>query len=143
MTTEIDLLNAVHENADMGILGLNHVIPMSTDPALTQELKSQKSDYEQALQKSEELLRERHIHHGKEVGTMTKMMSGVMTKAKNLVDPSNSKLAEMIFQGNNMGITELTRGINDYQGEDKDVLNFVQKQLKQEERHAETMKKFL
>ena len=49
----------------------------------------------------------------------------------------------MVFQGSNMGITELTKGINDYHGEDKAVLSFAEKQLKQEEHHAETMKQYL
>ena len=42
-----------------------------------------------------------------------------------------------------MGITELTKSINDYHGEDKVVLSFAEEQLKQEEHHAETMKKYL
>ena len=140
MTTEVDLLNTIHEYADMGLSGLNQVIPLSSDPSFTRELQHQKSDYEAALQKSEALLEERHVPRGKEAGPVAKMMSTVMTRAKNLVDPSTSRLAEMVFQGNNMGITELTKGINDYHGEDKVVLSFAEKQLKQEEHHAETMK---
>ena len=96
MTTEVDLLNTIHEYADMGLSGLNQVIPLSSDPSFTRELQHQKSDYE-----------------------------------------------EMVFQGSNMGITELTKGINDYHGEDKAVLSFAEKQLKQEEHHAETMKQYL
>ena len=117
MTTEVDLLNTIHEYADMGLSGLNQVIPLSSDPSFTRELQHQKSDYEAALQKSEALLEERHIPRGKEAGPVAKMMSTVMTRAKNLADPSTSKLAEMVFQGSNMGITELTKGINDYHGE--------------------------
>ena len=140
MTTEIDLLNTIHEYADMGLDGLNQVIPLSSDPS-HRELQHQKSE-EEALKKSEEL-EERHVSRGKEAGPVAKMMSTVMTRAKNLVDPSTSRLAEMVFQGNNMGITELTKGINDYHGEDKVVLSFAEEQLKQEEHHAETMKKYL
>ena len=132
MTTEVDLLNTIHEYADMGLSGLNQVIPLSSDPSFTRELQHQKSDYEAALQKSEALLEERHIPRGKEAGPVAKMMSTVMTRAKNLADPSTSKLAEMVFQGSNMGITELTKGINDYHGEDKAVLSFAEKQLKQD-----------
>ncbi len=61
MTTEVDLLNTIHEYADMGLSGLNQVIPLSSDPSFTRELQHQKSDYEAALQKSEALLEERHI----------------------------------------------------------------------------------
>ena len=57
MTTEVDLLNTIHEYADMGLSGLNQVIPLSSDPSFTRELQHQKSDYEAALQKSEALLK--------------------------------------------------------------------------------------
>ena len=52
MTTEIDLLNTIHEYADMGLDGLNQVIPLSSDPSFTRELQHQKSDYEEALKKA-------------------------------------------------------------------------------------------
>ena len=127
MTTEVDLLNTIHEYADMGLSGLNQVIPLSSDPSFTRELQHQKSDYEAALQKSEALLEERHIPRGKEAGPVAKMMSTVMTRAKNLADPSTSKLAEMVLQGSNMGITELTKGINDYHGEEQSSLKLCRK----------------
>ena len=82
MTTEVDLLNTIHEYADMGLSGLNQVIPLSSDPSFTRELQHQKSDYEAALQKSEALLEERHIPRGKEAGPVAKMMSTVMTGRK-------------------------------------------------------------
>ena len=92
MTTEVDLLNTIHEYADMGLSGLNQVIPLSSDPSFTRELQHQKSDYEAALQKSEALLEERHIPRGKEAGPVAKMMSTFRTRAKKLADPSTSKL---------------------------------------------------
>lgn len=143
MITDIELLNSIHENADMGCDSLSHILTMSTDPEFTREIRKQKSEYEDALKKSEEMLKERQVFHGKETGAMAKMMSSVMVKMKNMADPSTSKLAEMVFQGNNMGVTELTKQLNDYEGRDKEVLSFAEKQLKQEEKHAESMKKYL
>ena len=43
MTTEVDLLNTIHEYADMGLSGLNQVIPLSSDPSFTRELQHQPS----------------------------------------------------------------------------------------------------
>ena len=143
MITEIDLLNTIHENADMGQDSLDNILPLSADEAFKRELKTQRAEYAAALQKSEEMLRARNVHRGKEVGAVSKMMRNVMMKMKNMADPSTSKLAEMVFQGNNMGITTLTRQLNDYTGEDKEVKSFAEKQLQKEEQFAERMKKYL
>ena len=76
-------------------------------------------------------------------GCLSKMMGNAMMKMKNMVDSSTSKLAEMVFQGSNMGITTLTKQINDYTGEDQEVKDFAEKQLHKEEQFAESMKKYL
>lgn len=143
MITEIDLLNTIHKNADMGQDSLNNVIGMSTDPAFTTELRKQRDEYITALAKSEEMLRVRCVNKGDEVGAMSKMMGNVMMKMKNVADPSTSKLAEMVFQGNNMGITTLTKQLNEYTGNDAEVKSFAEKQLQKEEQFAESMKKYL
>lgn len=143
MITEVELLNTIHENADMGQDSLSYILPMSTDPAFTREIRRQKAEYEEALQKSEAMLRERNITKGKEVSAMSKMMGNAMAKMKNMADPSTSKLAEMVFQGSNMGITTLTKQLNDYAGDDKEVRSFAEKQLHREEKNAESIKKYL
>ena len=143
MVTEIEMLNCIHQNADMAKDSLEHILPMSADSAFTKELEKQKAEYARAYQKSEALLRERNFEQGKDAPAVTKMMSGVMAKLKNLADPSTEELAEMVFQGNNMGISDLSKCINGYQGEDKEVLNLAKKLLAQEEKNAEAMKKFL
>ena len=143
MITEVDLLNTIHENADMGQDSLSCILQMSTDPQFTREIRKQKAEYEEALEKSEAMLRERNVTRGKEVGAMSKMMGNAMAKMKNMADPSTSKLAEMVFQGNNMGITNLTKTLNDYTGDDREVRSFAERQLRQEEKNAETIKKYL
>lgn len=143
MITEIELLNSIHENADMGQDSLSHILTLSTDSAFTKVIEKQRREYAGAMKKSEAMLQKRQSGEPKEIGAMTKVMSGVMTRIKTLADPSTSKLAEMVFQGNNMGVSELTRQLNAYSGKDQEVLDFARKQLKQEEEHAEAVKKFL
>lgn len=143
MITEVELLNTIHENADMGQDSLDYILQMSTDAEFTGEIRQQRAGYEDALQKSEAMLRERNVLKGKEVGAMSKMMGNFMAKMKNMADPSTSKLAEMVFQGNNMGITTLTKSLNDYTGDDKEVRSFAERMLRQEEKNAECMKKYL
>lgn len=43
MTTEVDLLNTIHEYADMGLSGLNQVIPLSSDRPLPESSSIRKA----------------------------------------------------------------------------------------------------
>ena len=141
--TEIEILNHIHENADMGKDSLDCILSMSCSQGFTKEVEKQRAQYENALKKSEEMLKERHVLQGKEAPAVSKFWGNMIAKVKNMADPSTSKLAEMVFQGSNMGIAQLSKQLNDYSGEDADVKGFAEKQLKQEEKNAETMKKYL
>lgn len=141
--TEIEILNHIHENADMGKDSLDCILSMSCSQGFTKEVEKQRAQYENALKKSEEMLKERHVPQGKEAPAVSKFWGNMIAKVKNMADPSTSKLAEMVFQGSNMGIAQLSKQLNDYSGEDADVKSFAEKQLKQEEKNAETMKKYL
>ena len=98
MTTEVDLLNTIHEYADMGSSGAeSQVIPLSSDPSPLHQRApaSEKRLRRLGFREAEALLEERHIPRGKEARTcgQRRQHQIVMTRAKNLADPSTSKLA--------------------------------------------------
>lgn len=62
---------------------------------------------------------------------------------KLMADPSASKIAEMMIQGNTMGMTQSLRNLNDYPGKDERVRDLASKLLRTEEANIEQMKKFL
>ena len=79
MVTEIEMLNCIHQNADMAKDSLEHILPMSTDSAFTKELEKQKAEYARAYQKSEALLRERPSSQATtEDGIMTQRSSVIL-----------------------------------------------------------------
>lgn len=143
MQKEISLLNKIHENADMGLDSLKHIAELSRDQEFTKAILNWMNEYREAYQKSEELLRVYRQEEGKDAPAMGKMMSNIMSKIKNMADPSTSKLAEMVLEGATMGITQLTRQVNDYDGNDKKVAELAKELLKKEEKNVEAMKKFL
>ena len=89
------------------------------------------------------MLKARHAQQKKEAPALSKMMAHMNINMKSMQDMPTSRLAEMVIQGGTMGVTELSRQIHDYAGEDKEVLDFARKQLKQEEKNIEELKKFL
>ncbi len=143
MNKEVKLLNHIHESADMGQDSLKHILELSRDKEFTDVIRAWIEEYQEAYRESEELLKKYQKEEGKDAPIMGKMMSNIMSKMKNMMDPSTSKLAEMVLQGTTMGITEMTKEIHQYDGTDDMVLNLAKKLLKREEKNVEAMKKFL
>ena len=123
MTQDIELLNQIHQNADMGRDSVRHVIQLSNDVQFLHALNSQLDEYELAYEES--------------------AMARVSSTMKSLVNPTTSKLAEMVIQGNTMGATELKKQLNAYRGSNPSVVSLAQRQLKSEEKNMEDMKQYL
>ena len=143
MNKEIELLSHIHENADMGQDSLEHILELSTDVEFSKAVRRQLDEYRNAYQISGTMLEQRGCTEEKDAPASGKMIANVMTKIKNKMDSSTSKLAEMVLQGSTMGVTQLTREIHDYDGKDREVLDFAKEQLRREEINVETMKYFL
>lgn len=142
MTQDIELLNQIHQNADMGRDSVRHVIQLSNDSQFLHVLNSQLDEYEEAYDESGEMLRAQGIQ-AEDASPMAKAMSRVTSTIKSLVNPTTSKLAEMMIQGNTLGVTELKKQLNAYHGSNPTVVNLAQRQLKTEEKNIEEMKKYL
>lgn len=139
---DIELLQFVHKTAAMGIKGLEDVKDHIHDSKLIDAVSQQAREYKKISKSSSSLLKSRG-EEPKDPGLIAQISSGAMATAKTLVDSSASKIAEMVIQGNNMGITTGTKHLNDYAGDDPQVINLAEKLIKTEEANVEQMKKFL
>ena len=143
METEIKMLNDIHKNADMGQDTLRHVLEASCDGKFSDVIRRQMEEYEEAFRESGKMLQARHADQKKEAPAISKMMAHMNISMKSMQDMPTSRLAEMVIQGGTMGVTELSRQIHDYAGDDREVLDIARKQLKREEKNIEELKKFL
>ena len=62
---------------------------------------------------------------------------------KMAADPSPSKIAEMMIQGNTMGMVKSMRSLRDYQGKDPEVKQLAEKLLQTELHNIEEMKRYV
>ena len=136
------LLRFIHKNAAMGVGTLPQALSLPQSRAMTSALQDQLREYRSIAARSQSYAKEKGLHL-KGPGSAALTMSGMMLRAQTALDPSTSKLAEMMIQGSTMGVTSLTRQIRDYDGEDTEVLDFAKKQLKREEKNIDELKKFL
>ena len=124
---DIELLQYVHETAEMGIEGLNSLDGQVRDDSLRRVLSQQGAEYRQIA----------------DPGLLAKVSAEVMSTFKTLADPSASNIAEMVIQGNTMGATKSTRHLGDYAGGNREIRNLAERLLHTEEANAAQMKQFL
>lgn len=142
MLQETELLNHIHQNADIAKDSIQNLLEITSDFDFAKSLVSQLNEHQHFYELSDHMLKERHIEP-KEARTSSKFMARMSADMKTITDNSSSKLAEMMIEGSTMGITNLTKQINAYTGKDKTVLNLAKKQLKTEQSNIDEMKKFL
>ncbi len=139
---DTELLQFIHKTARMGEESLRDIEPMVKENALYNAISSQIREYKCIAGCANRMLEERG-EPSPDPGTFTKVSSGVLTAVKMMADNSSSKIAEMVIQGNTMGITKGTKHLNDYTGDDRQVRALAQKLIATEQANVEQMKPFL
>ena len=139
---DIELLQFVHKTADMGIKGLEDVSGSIHAPEVRSAVSQQIQEYQEISKRSASLLKSKG-EEPKDPGVMAQLSSEFMSTAKTMVNSSASKIAEMVIQGNTMGITKGTQHLNDYAGDDPQVRKLAEKLVQTEEANIAQMKKFL
>ncbi len=139
---DTQLLQYVHKTAEMGIEGLRDVEDRIQDQDLRRAVRRQIAEYQEISKESGEMLRAKG-EEPEEPGLMARMSSEVMSTAKTFPEASASKIAEMVIQGNTMGITKGTKHLNDYAGDDPKVKALARRLISTEQDNVEQMKQFL
>ena len=99
---DIELLQYVHETASMGVLGLRDLLPQVESAKMKQSLHTQIHEYQDIASDSAKLLQSKGSEP-KDPGLMARLSSQAMATMKTLADSSDSKLAEMVIQGQQHG----------------------------------------
>lgn len=139
---DMELLQYVHETAAMGVLGLQDLLPQAESPGMRQSLRSQIREYQDIAHSSAQLLQAKGAQP-KDPGLMARLSSQAMATVKTLADSSDSKLAEMVIQGNNMGVTKGLKHLHDYRGNDPKIRALAEKLLAAEQANVSQMQPFL
>ena len=118
MTGDKELLNYIYENVDMGLQALN---------ALEKNLKHTDNKIKSNVTKSLEIYKEykkkceRMLKKLKVTPTKGNIIASIMTKmgttTEFMRDNSDSKLADTLIQGYNMGIIDIDKKLNRYKGD--------------------------
>ena len=142
MSNEIYVLNEVNKGIKMGMDSISNISEKVQDDNFKDDLKSQYDKYNDILNKITTELG-KYDDFPQEVNPMQKAMGWMSVEMKTMNDKSNSKIAEMMLQGINMGIIEGVRLKNQNPDLDTNVQNILNEFIGFQENTAEQLKKFL
>ena len=141
MEQDIELLNYIYQNAQMGIIGIDNIRKEIKDKKLLKIIKEQEKDYQAICMEATRLLNKQDEDE-KSISSMAKIMTLMDAKMKTLTDKSSSNIAKMMIEGTNKGIIEIQEKINNYDVS-KNVMNLAKDLLMVEQNNIERLKVFL
>ena len=79
----------------------------------------------------------------KDTPSMQKAMSWMGIQLNTANDSSNSKLSELIIQGNDMGVIKGTKLLNNYSFMNKEIKNILSDFVRLQEKNIDDLKQYL
>lgn len=135
-------LDEINKGCTIGIEAINNLIEKVDNKEFKKLLERQLEEYDKIEDKIHDLYKDYSEKNPHEIGPFTKVMTDYMTNMKTMMDHTDSKIAEILLQGTNMGIIEGKRIINNKKL-DKKVLDLVEEFVNMQEKIVEDLKEFL
>lgn len=145
MDENLELLEYIYKNAEMGIFSLTTLIDLlnGKENKIKKTVEEEIKGYEKYLKDSKKLI-EKHEYELKETGMMAKMGASMGIKKETKCDNSDAAIAHMIIEGLTMGVVDISSKINNYKGSaDKKIISLAEDFLKFQEDEIEKLKTFL
>ena len=142
MTQDMALLNFIYQNAEMGKETIPKLTKIVEDVNFRRVLEDQLTEYQEIFNKAEEKI-QKEGGDAKGISTMERVSASTMLNLNTLLDKSNTHIAEMMLQGSNMGIIDITKKLKECPDAEPETTRLAQRLLKMEERNLEQLKEFL
>lgn len=137
-----ELINALYQNADMGITSIKKIYPKIQNRSLKNEVKNQFLNYKQQQNKYVNLMKTDKIAVEK-VPLMIKAMTSTGIALNCAKDDSSEHIAEILVQGTNMGIIKINQVLNRTSNSNDRFVDEAKLMLKKEQQYIENLKKYL
>ena len=138
----INALDEINKGACMGMDAISFVLDKVKDEEFKKIIEKQKQDYHDIEEKIQNIYHKYDDGKPHETNAFTKVMTWSGIEMKTLTDNSNSKIAELLLQGVNMGIIEGRKILNEKKI-NKEVERIVSEYVNMQEENVEILKKYL
>ena len=136
------ILNQVNQGIKMGMDSISNVSEKVQDSRFKDELLFQYDKYNEILNEVNDELTN-YDDFPKELNPMQKAMGWMGVEMNTLTDKSNSKIAELMIQGTNMGIIEGVKLLNHNPDTEKPIKDILNKFIDFQQNNVEQLKKYL
>lgn len=142
MDGNVEFLNYIHQNAEMGKDTINQLIGISRDEEYKKMLQSQLQEYTMIYDSTDKKLKELN-KEAKDINAFSKISTYAMVNLKTLANKSPSHISEMLIQGSTMGIIDLTKKLKEYDDADEEIIALANELLQLEQNNVEECKNYL
>lgn len=138
----INALDEINKGACMGMDAISYVLDKIEDASFKEVVQRQYDDYHSIEEAIEKIYHKYDDGKPHETNAFTKAMTWSGINMKTMMDNSNSKIAELLLQGTNMGIIEGRKILNEKKL-NREVRDIISKYVRMQEESVEILKKYL
>ncbi len=142
MEENLNVLDELNKGASMGMDAINFIIDKVEDNEFKKTLELEYNKYKDISRRINELYSKYSEKEPHETNAMNKAMTWWGIEMKTFTDKSNSKIAELLLNGTNMGIIEGRKLLNN-KSADKKIEELVKEYVKMQEDSVEKLKTYL
>ena len=125
MEKNIELLNVLYQNAEMGIIGIEDVMYKVRHPKLLKELEKEKKEYQKIIKNVKKMLKNRHGQR-KPINIFAKISSSLFSDMKLMNNDSDKLIIKMMIEGSYKSIGILTTKKLEYKNVEIDIKDFLE-----------------
>ena len=142
MKNSKEILTSILKTTQMGQIGIRSVLDTSMRPGLRKALESQLREYDSIETEAHALASQRGWEMD-DLDPAIRMMSNMMTRMKLRGKNTDSKIADLMIQGNTKGMIKSLKDIHQYPETDDRISTLSQKLLDCEKANIRQMPTFL
>ena len=142
MKNEKDLLTSLYKNASMGTSSIAAILPRVQNPQLCQELEAQLDRYQESCRTLRQKLPKDKNFTGLHQKT-SEFYAKSSIRLSTLLDSSSSHVAELMIQGTNMGVIEISKALNTDKDAPPKLKEDAAAMLKREQQYIDKLKYYL
>ncbi len=139
---DLQILKEINQNSKMGMDSLSTILKKVKDSDFKDLLNTQHDEYQNIFDRTQELLIKNN-EGIEDTPAMQKAMSWMGIQMSTLTDTSDSKLSELLIQGNDMGIVKGTKLLNNYSFMNNEIKNILSDFVRLQEKNIDDLKRYL
>ena len=125
MEKNIELLNVLYQNAEMGIIGIEDVMYKVRHPKLLKELENEKKEYRKIIKSVKKMLKDEH-GQSKPINMFAKISSSLFSDMKLMKNDSDRLIIKMMIEGSYKSIGILTTKKLEYDDDSLDIKELLE-----------------